>query len=222
MKKKFLALSLIAATSTVFAQSKFDGFYLQGGVGFDNYDTTLSNGTITSTAGTPPSGSYTMTSNNIDYSNGLKGTFGIGYGFSLSQNALLDLGIDYATDSKYTSRTNISGGYASTSSGKIKDKYTYYIAPGYLLNKDSKAYAKIGFISANDVSDGDKSSIKGMSYGVGYKQFIDKNIYFFAEGSYIKIDSKTYTGSGVSYTGSYSYTTKSDGYAGFVGVGYKF
>lgn len=222
MKKKIVAISLLLATTSVIAQSKFDGLYVQGGLGFDNYDTDLSNGRITSTAGTPPSGSYTITGSNSDFSNGVKGSLGVGYGFSLNSTVLVDVGVDYVTDSKYTTNSTISGGYSSSSSGKIKNKYTYYIAPGYILSKDSKVYAKLGYVTAKDVSDGDKSSLNGMSYGVGYKQFIDKNVYFFAEGSYIKMNSKDYSGAGVSYTGTYSYSTKSDGYAGFVGIGYKF
>jgi len=220
MKKSILTVALLAIAGSGFAQSKFDGFYVQGGAGFDKYDTN-SSGTVTSTAGTPPAGTYTL-STNVDYKNDLKGNLGLGYGFSVNNKYVVSVGIDYVTDTKYSTNTLVGTGYTASSTGKVKDKFTYYVAPGYLLNKESMVYGKVGFTTANDVNDGDKNKLDGMAYGVGYKQFIDSNLYYFVEGSYIKLKTDNQTGPGVSYTGSYSTSNKTDGYSAFVGIGYKF
>jgi serine/threonine protein kinase len=97
MKKIQLAMitaSIIGMSATVVnAQSKFEGFYGQVGVGFSSVTPSLKGVTLTPPAGNSPS-SYGMGSS-IDSTSSFAGAIGLGYTFAVAPKFTIGLGADY-------------------------------------------------------------------------------------------------------------------------------
>jgi len=217
MKKNLLLASLLAfAGTSVMAQSAFEGFYGQVGVGYESVDAGFSNGTLTSGSGR----AYTLNSSN---SNSFAGAVGIGAYFPVTKSFLLGLGADYsplAGSSTNATFTIPATNYTETLSWKKKDSYTIFVSPAYAIDKDKLAYAKLGYTGMSTTStsaDGTKDTMNftGYALGLGYKQIISGGVYAFGEVNYAAYGSKS-TGSEVS--GSNKPTTMN----ALVGVGYKF
>lgn len=219
-------LSGVLATSSFAQSTKFAGAYLQGGLGYEKFSSNTSNGSLVSTAGTPPAGTYAL-STDTDYKNNVGAAIGLGYTFAISPIITLGVGVDYyAKETKYSSRTLIGSSYQAAVTGKVNNKVSFNIIPGYVISPDSLIYGKIGYIRAkveeNDGGEIFKENNHGYSLGVGYKKFLTENLYLFGEASYIKMQDKHYSGPGESYTGTYTLDSKTNAYNTFVGVGYKF
>jgi outer membrane immunogenic protein len=228
MKKIQLAMitaSMIGMSATaVNAQSQFEGPYGQVGVGFQSVVPSLSNANLTSPSGTR----YNM-GTSIDTTNSFTGTATLGYSFLVTPLFLLGFG------GEYSPITGQSGNYSytnsqlspSTFSGtyKIKNSYNFFISPGIVIDKQSVAYAKIGYTGAAIEAGGENTNYTGYSLGLGYKKFISGNIYAFGEGNYMSYGNKSSSSSGP-WAGGGSYTTSSTASANvynfLVGIGYKF
>lgn len=219
MKKNLLIASLLAFAGTgAMAQSAFQGFYGQVGVGYESVDPGFSSGTVTS--GTAGGRGYNVSSSN---GNSFTGNIGIGAYFPVTSSFLLGLGADYSpfagSSTNYTFSIP-SASYSETGSWKKKDSYTIFISPAYAIDKNKLAYAKVGYAGASTqltAADGtkDTTNFSGYSLGLGYKQIISGSIYAFGEVNYAAYGSKN-LGSDVS--GSVKPTSMN----ALVGVGYKF
>ena len=230
MKKHLLiaALTTIAA-STTYAQSKFEGFYGQAGVGYFSGTPTLSNSSITSPAGV----NFPQTSS-IDSTSGFNGLISAGYTFSLNKQYTLGLGIDYQPF------TGQSGNYSQTNANivpnpmtgtyKVNSASSIYLAPGIALSPDKLLYAKVGYsmlqakISPTGGSSG-TTDYTGYLLGLGYKQIIKGGLYGFGEINYSSYGNQTTPSSGP-WGGGGTYTSTSQSsintFNTIVGVGYKF
>jgi len=212
MKKKLLVVALFAVAGTsAMAQSAFEGFYGQVGIGYEST-------AVSFTGGTESGRSYSATANN---SNSFAGTLGIGAYFSVTSNFMLGIGAEYSPISASNANYSISVpsvAYTGTGTYKKKDSYNLFISPAFAIDKDKLAYAKVGYTGANIESSGgatEKTSYTGYSLGLGYKQIIQGGLYGFGEVNYAAFSSKG-DGNGLSGTNQPTATNI------LVGLGYKF
>jgi hypothetical protein len=222
MKKLLVAAVVTGLIGTVNAQSAFEGFYGQVGVGYESVSASDKGGTYT-----PPVGASSSINRNLSNSTGFTGSIGLGYTASITKTYTLGIGAEYypisSQNAGYT--FSIPGVTSGTGQWNKENAYNIFLSPGMAINKDSLAYAKIGYSGANTKSNATGSSSKtenynGYSLGLGYKQIINGGLYGFAEGNYFNYGDKTATtvnsdGTSITKTGVSSYNF-------LVGVGYKF
>jgi opacity protein-like surface antigen len=122
--------------------------------------------------------------------NSFNWTIGGGYGFALTEKALLILGLDYLPQNRDSS---------SFSVGVDSAHYTYsnqlniYAAPGWHLTSNNLIFTKIGYSQINvkghgtnpfdDIGNPSKS-LQGYVLGLGVKHHLKNNFYFVGEYSY--------------------------------------
>jgi outer membrane immunogenic protein len=203
-------LGLISLTAPSFAQSSFEGFYGQVGIGYENSVPSYSGGTLNnSTLSYGVSGGTT---------NSFAGTATLGYYFPVSANFLLGIGAEWSPLEGVKSNATVTlpaVRYSETQTIKKGDSYNLFIAPAYAIDKDKLAYAKVGYSGANYEVGGDNDNFSGYSLGLGYRQMIQGSWYGFAEVNY------------TSY-GNHNFATNASGTVNFkvtnalVGIGYKF
>jgi hypothetical protein len=221
MKKILVAATVAGLVGTVNAQSAFEGFYGQVGIGFENITTSDKGGTYTAT-----NGAQSTLSRTFSNLSSFTGSVGAGYISSITNTYTLGIGVEYfpinSQDAGYT--FSIPGVTSGTGQSKKENSYNVFLSPGIALNKDSLAYAKIGYSGAqfknnSTGASATTSNYNGYSLGLGYKQIINGGLYGFAEGNYFNYGDKTSTavnnGTSVTKTGVSSYNL-------LVGVGYKF
>jgi outer membrane immunogenic protein len=224
MKKLLVAAAVAGLVGTANAQSAFEGFYGQIGVGYE------SNQPKTSyvSSDDPPSNPKYGDSN----SNGFSGAIGLGYTAAVSKDFLITIGADYSPLSN-TGNSNMSSSDTSTihpNQYKFSNRTNIFIAPGFLIDKDKQLYVKAGYSMLNVKTSGGEvansggnpsANLNGYVAGLGYKQLIDKNLYVFGEGNYYSYGNKSmnYNYGGGSYDNT---NVKATSYQFLVGVGYKF
>lgn len=228
MKKlsySLIAVGLFAVATAANAQSStFEGFYGQAGVGFQSVVPSLSNANITSPTGTR----YNM-GTSVDTTNSFTGTATLGYSFLVSPSFLLGFGGEYSPFSGQSGNVTYTNSQLSPSqistTYKLKNSYNFFISPGIVIDKESVAYAKIGYTGASIEAGGSNGNYTGYSLGLGYKRFVSGNLYAFGEGNYMSYGNKSETssgpwGGGGTYTAST--TSSANTYNFLVGIGYKF
>jgi len=138
------------------------------------------------------------------------------YSTKLDNSWTNSIGIDYIPfkgkigDKSRTDTDQQSGGTfngSNTAKGELKNHFTVYVEPTYLINPTNGIYAKVGYMrsdlkitSANITGSAltdNNISVHGVQYGVGYKGAIDKNLYVKAEytvSNYASIDATSDSG----------------------------
>ncbi len=221
IKNIVLAISLMAIAgffvSPVQAQSEsWQGAFGQVGVGYQSTSLSYSPWTYYPSGG----GAYpgTSTANNA---NNFALTLGVGYYFALSPSFILGVGGEYAplSGSKANTTATYSGsGSSATGQYNIENAYNLYISPGWVIDKDKLAYAKIGYAGAQTkTSTNNNYSYNGYSLGLGYKQFFTEHIYGFGEVNYTDYGNSN---NRTDYNFSGTTTLKATNY--LLGIGYKF
>lgn len=217
-----LAASLVAVP--VSAQSSFEGFFGQIGVGYVKNDT--SNTAVTASSS---GSSYTLnpTGSNPHRSN-FTGVLSLGYYASLNPQFLLGVGIEYEpliqTTSSYT--VAAAGQASQNGSYKISNRYNIFVSPGLQVSKEGMAYAKVGFtgqaIQGNSgfLSNLSAQNQSGYSLGLGYRQLFDQNLYAFIEANYFNYGKQS--ASFTSGSNSYTVNPSASAFNGLIGIGYKF
>lgn len=203
---------LVVAAATVMAgsamaQSAFEGFYGQLGVGYESTSVKFSGGTVDST-------SYSASANN---SNSFSGVIGVGGYIPVSSSFLMGVGIEYnpIPSSSANATVTVSGATPDIISYKKKSSYNIFLSPAIVIEKDKLAYAKVGYTGATIQADGNNTNYTGYSLGLGYKQIIDGGLYGFGEFNYAAYSSQI---DGPGLTG----TNKPSAINVMVGIGYKF
>nr|WP_315126530.1 outer membrane beta-barrel protein [uncultured Polynucleobacter sp.] len=188
MKTKVLAIALLSTLSMgAMAQSAFEGFFGQIGLGYEATSPNLSNG---STGGVP----YTISNENK--SGGLGGTISIGSYFSVTNSFLLGLGAEYSPIA--TSNADWTMNLPSESNVhkfKKKNSYNIFLSPALAIDKAKLAYLKVGYTGMSAQTTAldniqDTYNFSGYSLGIGYKQIISGGLYGFAESNYSSYGSK--------------------------------
>jgi|APCry1669189070_1035195.scaffolds.fasta_scaffold54550_1 hypothetical protein len=209
-----VALSLIGLTLPTFAQSVFEGFYGQVGIGYENSTPSYSGGTLN---GITPGPLYTYGISG-GTTNSFAATVTLGYYFPVAGSFLLGIGAEYSPLSGNSSNATVSipgVKYSESQSVKKGDSYNFFISPAYAIDKEKLAYAKVGYSGANYEIGGDNDTYNGYSLGLGYRQIIQGSWYGFAEINYTSYGSQN-VASNATGTASFKVTN------GLVGVGYKF
>ena len=230
MKKNLLAAALLSVAATgAMAQSAFEGFYGQVGVGYSSANPSLTDANLTN-----PSGTRYNWSTSVNTTNSFIGSITAGYNFSVAPTFLLGIGVDVlpfnSTSGNYSMTNSSLSPATSTGTWKTKGGYNVFLTPGFVIDKDKLFYGKIGYAgtSAESTPSGGSAgsvNLSGYSLGLGYKQMFSGNWYGFGEGIYTSYSSKNQTGSGP-WGGGGTYTTNTmvglNTMNFLVGVGYKF
>jgi len=237
---KLSAIALLASSTSLMAQSKsFEGVSL---------------GLTVSAIGAEVSGSSTQAGKTPNTGDGNKASGSLGktaeiaaidlsYGFAIGNNGLIAVGASYtpgkakAGSGTYTDGVTNTGANLNAGTGnlslEVKDPYTIYIAPTYVVSKDSAIYAKIGYAKAeiNTSATGGASlsqkpgDLEGISYGIGSKTMLTQNLYLGVEANitdYDAIKATTLTNAGNGGTASKTVTADVQTVQGMVTLGYKF
>jgi hypothetical protein len=235
MKKitSLLALAGVATFSSmqVNAQSKFEGFYGQVGIGYETVAPSLSYGNVNITQSGTPIASLPISSS-ISNSNSFAGTVTAGYNFSITKDFLLGIGAEYSPIAG--SKANYSGSNATigTVNGQWnkENSYNIFLSPATPIGSDGLLYGKVGYTGASiksQYTNGGSSStnnLTGYSLGIGYKQFITTGLYGFGEvnyASYSNLNINDVATSGV-YRATQTITISANAMNLMVGLGYKF
>jgi opacity protein-like surface antigen len=236
MKIKLLvAAAATVVASSAMAQSAFEGFYGQLGVGYENNSLSSRTLNVTPRPGEPDSGTAgANVSAPTSSGGGFAGVIGLGYNVSVAPSFLVGIGADYSPTSTTTSTQFLvtcspQSDCDGTNNYKVNNRYSVYLTPGYEVDKDKLVYLKAGYSGENvtwqpqgtAASVGSQSkTASGYVVGLGYKQLIDKNIYVFGEGNYYSYSSNNVSTTSGSQTVTQAQTPSA--YQFLVGVGYKF
>jgi len=213
MKKFLLLTSSVLVAFGVNAQvSKFEGASATVALAYQSYSIDMAS--IVTANGT------SLTAPN-SASKGAVGKVGLDYTWSLGNENLLAVGLDYALNGGGSGLIDYQyqGASLSTEGVKSKQKVKIFIAPSTLINQDTLGYIKLGYAQyqAKFTSDGSKQTASAITYGIGAKFMASEKSYFFAEANMLSGRSKTL----VSGDGT-TITSKPKGSEILVGYGIKF
>ncbi|BEV73608.1 MULTISPECIES: porin family protein [unclassified Paludibacterium] len=95
----------------------------------------------------------------------------VGYGFAVAPKVVVNTGMSINLDQPSLGSSSYLGG-TETVSGKMKDRWSLSVAPGYLVTPKLMAYGKVAYQYANiEVNDSFVGSVTkhfhGWGYGVG-------------------------------------------------------
>ena len=236
-----LAITSIAASSAMAQSSKtnaWEGAFGQVSIGYESFMPASSAGTTTIPALAPYSKSVNANSSSASNANGPTANFGVGYNFGINESYVLGIGATYypgaSSAAPITVVTTLPGapytsGTSSTTNGtyNVKNLYSIYLAPGYVIDKDKLAYAKVGYTAATIQAYAPGSfanttaNLNGVALGLGYKQMVTNSIYLMGEVNYAMFNSvsKTIITDGGNTVNT---TLKGTGLDLLVGVGYRF
>ncbi len=128
MKKSIVTTLLFIACAAANAQSSFEGFYGQAGIGYQAVNPSTSSSAVQSDGG-----SYSVTSDGVNSSN-FTGTVGIGYMSKVTDSLLLGIGAEFSPIKGAVTNTINSGG--GTGTYQVQNSYAIFLAPSVVLEKD--------------------------------------------------------------------------------------
>ena len=213
MKKCVLMVGSFLVTFGAYAQaSKFEGASATVALAYQSYSIEA--------ASIVTAGGLSLTAPN-SASKGAVGKVGLDYTWSLGNENLLAVGLDYALNGGGYGLIDYQnqGASVATERVKTKQKVKIFIAPSTLINQDTLGYIKLGYAQYQSkfTSDGSKENASAITYGIGAKFMASEKSYFFAEANMLSGRSKT----SVSADGTTS-NTKPKGSEILVGYGIKF
>ena len=152
----------------------------------------------------------------------LVGKVGLDYTWALNASYVLAAGVDLGlNDGKASDFSAVNQTTNAAESGQIKFRQGVGVslAPGVLVDKDTLAYFKLGYLSTTvKWEDGNsKETGKGLTYGLGAKFLQGNDYFFYTELKYLAGKKKSMTAD-VATTGN----IQSTGYVMSVGVGKRF
>lgn len=229
--KLFLGCSGLIFSSVAFAQSQFVGAYGQISTGYENNKVSSAQLIGTNYGGSPnTSNSVSTTSSSAPV------VLGLGYLFPVQNNLTLGVGVDYSTLTQETSPAAFYYPAINNSPNfnykfTISNRFSIFASPGYAIDRDKLAYAKLGYSSQSVQysqtnccsSPSNKAQVGGYVLGLGYKQLITSGMYGFVEANYYAYTkpslSSTYTDQG---GGTVSSNPNVSAYNFLLGLGYRF
>jgi len=229
--KLLLNCSGLILSCTTFAQSQFVGAYGQISTGYENNRVSSAQLIGTNYGGTPnATNSVNITSSSAPL------VLGLGYLFPVQNNFTLGLGVDYSALTQETSPTafyypSIKNSPSFNYKFTISNRFNIFVTPGYAIEQDKLAYAKLGYSSQSVQysqtnccsSPSNKAQVSGYILGLGYKQLIAGGLYGFVEANYYGYAkpnlSSTYTDEG---GGAVSSNPNVSAYNFLLGLGYRF
>jgi outer membrane immunogenic protein len=192
IKISALALAITSVmTGAVMAQSSssaWEGLNASASLGYGQFTPKMGNGTY--------AGAYPLTATASDLNTPLA-NLSLGYDFGLGNNFTLGLGGVYYLGASGAANGSFSVlGNAVPIRYQVKNNYSFYVAPGYAIDKDRMVYAKVGYAASTLGVDGlaleyANLNLGGYNLGLGYKQMISKSFYVVGEANYVNLSSKT-------------------------------
>jgi opacity protein-like surface antigen len=156
----------------------------------------------------------------------------LSYGFLIDNNFVLSIGATYdltTTEVDAASLTDADG-YNYTAKAKLKDHYSLYFQPTYLVSNSTGIFAKVGYHNVKGTltlfdgaaleSASISKNIDGWGYGIGAKTFLNNNTYLQFEGNFIKYKDKN--GEFMLDNTTYNQSIKPEVLSALVSIGYKF
>ena len=146
---------------------------------------------------------------------------GFDLGYNLTPN--FAIGATYIPMEAKIGTGKVDGGSVT---GELKDHYTIYIEPAFVVNKDASLYARLQYAHADMTLSGATGSnkLEGWGFGIGLKTFLNANTFVRAEANYTEYDS--ISGTNVTTSGGASTTTTVSGTPylaqGIISIGYQF
>lgn len=228
VKISALVLALAAAFATsAHAQSAktnpWEGFYAEAAVGLGQFNPTISSASIKT-----PGGTFPVTTQQDNFSSGTN-KIGLGYTFGIDDKYTLGIAASYSLGASSAANGSfwVSGAPSTAKWFKyqLKDVWSVTLNPGYAIDKDKLAYAKVGMTGNTMGINGQTANYQtynftGYVLGLGYKQMVTQSVYFLGEVNYAGITSKTATIQ--TSSGPITGNVGGSGVDLVVGVGYKF
>ena len=235
IKKYVLVILLFLIISSARAESLFEGFYEQIGVGFSKTNFNLST--------TPLSLSTNnfATTPNVSNNSNLSGVFTAGYFKTIKDGYLLGLNIDVHP---FTSPSNDYGvsiatrPSAITVAGNFQNQGNFAISliPAIEISPSALAYFKLGYVwgsvqknytvttPASVTSFNQSVNLNGTTIGVGYKRIITDKWYGFTEMNYVHKNDFAQQNTVTMANTTANYSATSGGYYvnALIGLGYHF
>ena len=222
-----LGLSLMGSVS---AQSFFEGYFAQGAIGYTNVGASFTqSSTLLNQVGVYP---QNFSTDNLSV---LTGNIGGGYNFRVHPKWLLGLSIDFMPTTSGSANSKVSTNLPGivvpnslTGSYQMKNPLNLSVMPSYELSSTELIYGKIALsiaslIYSDPITPPTSTLVGGYILGVGYKQALENQLYFFAEGLYTNFVDYTANINGP-YAGiaNTSINVKALGFTALVGLGYRF
>ncbi len=133
-------------------------------------------------------GTSTTGSGSLGKVSGIAGV-DLAYGFA---GGMFAVGATYVPmKAKFGSGTGNDTTSGTTITGELKDHYTIYIQPTYVVNKDAALFAKLAYAHADIKTTNTTSAssdVEGWGYGVGLKTFLTPSTFVQVEGTYTDYD----------------------------------
>jgi outer membrane immunogenic protein len=236
----------------------WEGAYGQVGVGYGLFVPKIGSGSAVSSTGNVPGTSIPATrygfpatvtqsasASNVNNVNTATASLSAGYNFGINQTWTLGLGASYypgassgATGQLSLAPTTITSpvagskavdGGSTTATYNIKNLYSIVVSPGYAIDKDRLAYAKLGYTGATVGLSGPSlayqtTNLTGWTLGLGYKQMVTESLYAFGEVNYASYGTKNISATLTNSAGTslQGMTVSGNGTDILVGVGYRF
>ena len=235
---KLSAIALLASSTSLMAQSKnFAGASL--GLSVSALGAEINGSGTSSTGGTNGANTGSASVGKVAEIAAIDAS----YGFAMGNNSVISIGATYTpgkakagtgtyTDNGSALTTNVDS--TGSMNVQVKDPYTIYIAPTYVVGPNSALYAKLGYSKTDlDVTatgsaalTAKPSDMEGWTYAIGSKTMLTSNLYLGVEASITDYDSVSATQS-TSANGLVAGTTKNitadvKVAQGTITLGYKF
>jgi opacity protein-like surface antigen len=221
------ALALLATTAATpaFSQAKnFAGPSIAIGAGYSSYNP---EGSLIEANG---AGDGLQSTSKLETGkNDFKYLADLSYGFVANDNLVVSLGATYDfNDSEATFVSSNDAVNTVSIKGKLKDHYSLYIQPTYLLNNSTGIFAKVSYnyaknsitLAETNESVSFSENLEGWGYGVGAKTFLNNNLYLQFEGSLVKYDKQSKSIAGELDT--YTISAEPEVLSALISIGYKF
>jgi opacity protein-like surface antigen len=120
----------------------------------------------------------------------------LSYGVNLEKNFSLSIGGTYDLTKSKVKLVDLNGDNVST---ELKDHYSIYIQPTYLINDNTGIFGKLNYNFAKNVgkitgnTETTTKNLEGWGYGLGIKTFLNANTFVQVEGNYVDYDTHSTT-----------------------------
>ena len=222
-----VASMALTAPAAVLAQNAFQGFYAQIATG---YQTTKFGSVNTQLQGIPVGMAPVYVNTEQFNVSTAPAILGLGYNFTLDQKWVLGVGFDYDVVSKQTDfGASVSNGIKTVSrfgQMKVNNRWSLYVAPGYIATKDGLLYGKVGYAQAKATGSGlagtSSQTLNGWLLGLGWRQQFGRVLYGYLEANYMGYGKPSWTGASEIPGSSVTFQPSASAYNVLVGVGVKF
>jgi hypothetical protein len=175
---KLSAIALLATSTSLMAQTK----------SFEGASIGIFGGAIGAEADGSVTGTATTGSGSIGKVSGIAGV-DLAYGFA---GGAVAVGATYVPmKAKFGTGSGNDSTSGTSITGELKDHYTIYIQPTYVVNKDAALFAKVLYAHADIKTTNTTSAssdVEGWGYGVGLKTFLTPSTFVQVEGTYTDYD----------------------------------